>query len=335
MDYRTEAPEILRNFLIYHQTIKGHSAKTVEEYFFDLRTFFRYLKMEKNKMPYDTSLDTIDIMDIDLDFVKTIQLTDVYNYMNYLGTERSTRHNDPNATVGVKASTRARKVATIRTYFKYLTNKEKLLDQNPVQDLDSPRVQKSLPQYLNMDESVELLDSVEGRNQVRDYCILCLFLNCGLRIAELVGLDCTDIKEDQLRVLGKGNKERILFLNDACLDALNDWLVVRESKNLKNVNALFVTGRNTRITTAAVHKLVKKHISAAGLDSSKLSSHKLRHTAATLMLQSGVDVRTLQEVLGHENLNTTQIYTHVDNENLRNAANSNPLASKKKKKAAE
>lgn len=335
MDYRTEAPDILRNFLVYHQTIQGHSPKTVDEYFLDLRTFFRYLKMDKNRLPFDTALDTIDIMDIDLEFVKGIQLTDVYNYMNYLGTERSTQKNDPNASVGVKASTRARKVATIRTYFKYLTNKEKLLTQNPMQDLDSPRVQKSLPQYLNVTESVNLLDSVDGINQVRDYCILSLFLNCGLRISELVGLDCTDVKDEQLRVLGKGNKERILFLNEACLESLEEWIEVRESKNLKNVPALFVTGRNTRITSAAVHKLVKKHITAAGLDSSKLSSHKLRHTAATLMLQNGVDVRTLQEVLGHESLNTTQIYTHVDNENLRKAAESNPLAGKKKKKASE
>lgn len=335
MDYRQEAPDILRNFLVYHQTIQGHSKKTVDEYFLDLRTFFRYLKMDKNRLPLETPLDTIDIMDIDLEFIKTIQLTDVYNYMNYLGTERSTQHNNPTATVGVKASTRARKVSTIRSYFKYLTNKEKLLTQNPLQDLDSPRVQKSLPQYLNVTESVNLLDSVDGRNQVRDYCILSLFLNCGLRISELVGLDCTDIKEDQMRVLGKGNKERILFLNEACLDALEEWMEVRERKNLKNIPAIFVTGRNTRITSAAVHKLVKKHISAAGLDSTKLSSHKLRHTAATLMLQNGVDVRTLQEVLGHENLNTTQIYTHVDNDSLRKAAAANPLASKKKEKTTE
>jgi len=186
---------------------------------------------------------------------------------------------------------------------------------------------------LNLDESVNLLTSVDGVNQTRDYCILSLFLNCGLRISELVGLNVTDIRGEQLRVLGKGNKERMIFLNDACHQALDDWLVERSGMGLIDKNALFVTRQNhKRITTAAVHKLVKKHLTAAGLDSTQYSSHKLRHTAATLMLQNGVDVRTLQEVLGHDHLNTTQIYTHVDNEDLRTAARANPLGKVKKQK---
>lgn len=332
MDYRKESPEIIRNFLIYHHTILGHSKKTVDEYFLDLRTFFRYLILDKENLPQDSELESIDIMAVDLDFVKTVQLTDVYNYMHYLSNNRLQNAKDPNGARGLSAKTRARKVATIRTYFKYLTNKEKVLSENPIQDLDTPRVPSKLPHYLNLEESVDLLDAVDGKNQERDYCILCLFLNCGLRISELVGLDVTDVRDDQLRVLGKGNKERTLFLNSACSDAISNWLDVREGKNTKGSKALFITDRTRdRITTAAVHKMVKKNLSAAGLDSTQYSSHKLRHTAATLMLKNGVDVRTLQEVLGHENLNTTQIYTHVDNEDLRTAANANPLAKVKRK----
>jgi site-specific recombinase XerD len=207
-----------------------------------------------------------------------------------------------------------------------LTSKAKLLEQNPVQDLDSPRIKKALPKYLNLDESISLLESVDGKNSVRDFCILTLFLNCGLRISELVGLNVTDVRGDQLRILGKGNKERVLYLNESSQKALEDWMVERNTLTLVDQNALFVTLQNrSRITRAAVHKLVKKHLLAAGLDSTQYSAHKLRHTAATLMLQNGVDVRTLQEVLGHDHLNTTQIYTHVDSNDLRTAARANPL----------
>ncbi|MCI9169784.1 MAG: tyrosine recombinase XerC [Lawsonibacter sp.] len=322
MDYRTEAPPILRDFLVYHETIQGHSRKTVDEYYLDLRNFFRFLKQNKNLIPKDMPLDDVSIDDADLALVRDVTLTDIYSYMNYLSRDR-----------GLNNASRARKVATIRSFYKYLTNKAKLLDTNPVQDLDSPRLKKSLPKYLNLDESLELLDSVDGKNSTRDYCILTLFLNCGLRISELVSLNKTDVRVDQLRVLGKGNKERMLYLNDACQRALEDWLTERDTLTLVDQNALFVTLQNRRrISTAAVHKLVKKHLAAAGLDSSQYSSHKLRHTAATLMLQNGVDVRTLQEVLGHDHLNTTQIYTHVDNEDLRTAARANPLGRVKQRK---
>ena len=322
MDYRTEAPALLRDFLVYHETIQGHSRQTVDEYFLDLRNFFRYLKLEKNLVPRDTPFEQISIDDVDLSLVKQITLTDIYAFMNFLSRDRRLNN-----------ASRARKVATIRSFYKYLTNKAKLLDVNPVQDLDSPRLKKTLPKYLNLDESLELLDSVDGKNAVRDYCILTLFLNCGLRISELVGLNKTDVRGDQLRVLGKGNKERVLFLNEACQQALADWMTERDAMTLVDQNALFVTLQNRRrITTAAVHKLVKKHLAAAGLDSTQYSAHKLRHTAATLMLQNGVDVRTLQEVLGHDHLNTTQIYTHVDNEDLRTAARANPLSRTKQRK---
>jgi site-specific recombinase XerD len=315
MNYRTDAPPILRDFLVYHETIQGHSKRTVDEYFLDLRSFFRFLKKEKQLVAPDTPFEEISIDDADLDLVKDISLTDIYAYMNYLSRER-----------GLNADSRARKVATIRSFYKYLTSKAKLLEQNPVQDLDSPRIKKALPKYLNLDESISLLESVDGKNSVRDFCILTLFLNCGLRISELVGLNVTDVRGDQLRILGKGNKERVLYLNESSQKALEDWMVERNTLTLVDQNALFVTLQNrSRITRAAVHKLVKKHLLAAGLDSTQYSAHKLRHTAATLMLQNGVDVRTLQEVLGHDHLNTTQIYTHVDSNDLRTAARANPL----------
>ena len=322
MDYRTEAPPLLRDFLVYHETIQGHSRRTVDEYYLDLRNFFRFLKRDKKLVPDNVPMDQIPIDDVGIDLIRTVTLTDIYAYMNYLSRDRRLNN-----------ASRARKVATIRSFYKYLTNKAKLLDVNLVQDLDAPRLKKALPKYLDLDESLELLDHVEGKNAIRDYCILTLFLNCGLRISELVGLNKTDVRGDQLRVLGKGNKERVLFLNDACQRALADWMTERDTMTLVDQNALFVTLQNRRrITRAAVHKLVKKHLADAGLDSTQYSAHKLRHTAATLMLQNGVDVRTLQEVLGHDHLNTTQIYTHVDSDELRVAAKANPLASVRQRK---
>jgi site-specific recombinase XerD len=326
MDYRSEAPKILRDFLIYHETIKGHSRKTVDEYFLDLRNFFRYIKQSRNLASKSLALDEVSIDDVGLELVRSVTLTDIYDYMAYLSRARLKQANDPSKGVGLGAAARARKIATIRSFYKYLTNKAHLLDENPMQDLDSPRLKKTLPRYLDLDSSIHLLESVEGRNRERDYCILTLFLNCGLRISELVGLNLTDVHEDHLRVLGKGNKERVVFLNEACTASIRNYLNVRNLRGAIDKNALFLTGKGTRITTAGVHWLVKKHLSDAGLDSTRYSSHKLRHTAATLMLQNGVDVRTLQEVLGHEHLNTTQIYTHVDNEDLRVAARANPLS---------
>lgn len=322
MDYRTEAPPLIRDFLVYHETIQGHSRQTVDEYYLDLRSFARYLKQARDPSLRSVPMDHIPLDDVSLELFQSVTLTDVYSYMNFLTRDK-----------GLNAASRARKVATIRSFYKYLTNKAKLLTKNPVQDLDSPRQKKTLPKYLSLDESIDLLESVDGKNATRDFCILTLFLNCGLRISELVNLNVTDVRDNQLRVLGKGNKERILFLNDACVKAIQDWMIDRNALTLIDQNALFVTLQNRRrISVAAVHKLVKKHLADAGLDSTQYSAHKLRHTAATLMLQNGVDVRTLQEVLGHDHLNTTQIYTHVDNDDLRAAARANPLAGVKKRR---
>ena len=330
MDYRADSPEILRGFLFYHETIKGHSKKSIDEYFLDIRTFFRFLKIHKNLVPRDMPFEEISIADIGLDFVKSVTISDVYEYLAFLSRDRPKRGNSRSTDFGLSASSRARKIAVIRSYYKYLTLKANLLSENPVADLDSPRMKKSLPRFLSLDESVRLLDGVDGTNRERDFCILTIFLNCGLRISELAGLDLTDLHTDSIRVLGKGNKERIVFLNDACAAAINDYLTVRKNITAVDKKALFLSSRRTRISTSTIHSLVKKHLLAAGLDSTKYSSHKLRHTAATLMLKNGVDVRTLQELLGHEHLNTTQIYTHVENPSLRDAARRSPLSGYKK-----
>ena len=330
-DYRQEAPAVIRDFLSYHETIQGHSRKTIDEYYLDLRNFFRYIKLEKGLVPPKTPLDEISIDDVDLTLVRSVRLSDIYAYMSFLSRDRAKNAKNIQDGYGLQASTRARKAATIRSFYKYLTNKAKLLDENPVQELDAPKLKQTLPRYLTLDESIQLLDSVDGENAQRDYCILVLFLNCALRISELCALNLEDVRDDRLRVLGKGGKERVLYLNAACRSAIDDYLAVRPRNAGADARALFLTRRHTRVTKDGVHYMVKKRLTAAGLDSRKYSAHKLRHTAATLMLQNGVDVRTLQEVLGHEHLNTTQIYTHVSSESLRSAADANPLGSVKRR----
>lgn len=322
---------MLLDFLSYHETIKAHSQRTVDEYYLDMRNFFRYLKQQRDPALAGQPLDAIDIRDIDIEFISRITLTDIYSYLTYLSRDRVQHQNSENSNKGLNAASRARKLATIRSFFNYICNKRHLLEDNPCKDVDTPKQMKSLPRYLTLNESLSLLDAVDGPHRERDYCILTLFLNCGLRISELIGLDITDIHDDALRILGKGNKVRVVYLNQACKDALARYMAVRRPITGRDKNALFLSAQNQRISRSTVHALVKKHLSAAGLDSEKYSSHKLRHTAATLMLQNGVDVKAVQEVLGHEHLNTTEIYTHIDNEALRVAAKANPLSHVKMK----
>lgn len=323
---RSDAPQVLRDFLVYHETIRGHSKNTVDEYYLDLRTFFRYLKLSRGLVPRSTELEDISISDIDVPFISKVTLAEIYDFLAFLSRDRIKQPNSAEPEFGLTASSRARKIAAIRSFFKYMTVKAKLLEENPVQDLDSPKLPKTLPRYLTLEESQRLLSAVDGSNKERDYCILCIFLNCGLRISELVGMNVNDYRGDSLRVIGKGNKERTVYLNDACRAALDAWLEVRRNLVPARVSAMFLSNRRTRISVDSVQVMVKKYLKRAGLDASLYSTHKLRHTAATLMLQNGVDVRTLQEVLGHENLNTTQIYTHIDNAELRTAAAANPLS---------
>ena len=326
LDYRLDSPRILIDFLSYHETIKAHSQKTVDEYYLDLRNFFRYIKLTRYPDLRSLQLAEIDIRDVDIRLIRELTLTDIYGYMSYLSRDRVVHQNSRDQQRGLSAASRARKIATLRSFFNYLTNKVHLLSENPMKDMDSPKLQKTLPKYLTLTESIELLESVEGTNKERDYCILTLFLNCGLRISELIGINLSDIQDDALRIVGKGNKVRIVYLNDACQEALRRYRSVRRPIEGRDADALFLSSRDQRISKSSVHALVKKYLSLSGLDSSQYSSHKLRHTAATLMLQNGVDVKAVQEVLGHDHLNTTEIYTHIDNEALRIAAKANPLA---------
>ena len=310
-----EAPQILKEFLGYMETVKGKSEHTVEEYYLDLRTFFRYIKQSEHLVSEQTEFQDITISDVNIELIRTITLTKVYEYMNFLRTDRQN-----------KAASRSRKVSSLRTFFKYLTNKVNKLEVNPIEELETPKNKKALPKYLTLEQSLELLSKVEGPTAERDYCILTLFLNCGLRLSELVGLNLTDVYEDRIRVVGKGNKERIVYMGSSCKRAIDDYLSERNKICLSDNRALFGSRDGNRISVSAVHRLVKKHLLAAGLDATQFSAHKLRHTAATLMLSGGVDVKTLQEVLGHEHLNTTQIYTHIENTELKIAAEANPLS---------
>lgn len=318
-----DMPVILREFLTYHESIRGHSPKTSNEYYFDLRMFFRFLKIHRKLVKPTNDWESIDITDVDGEFIKSVTLSEVYAFLAYLSRQRTPKRTGVQTGGGLSASSRARKVAAIRSFFKYAANKAHIIDENPVLDLDSPRAKKALPRYLSEQESIRLLESIDGDYRERDYAIITLFLNCGLRISELQSINLGDIKEDTLRVLGKGNKERVLYLNDACIMAIREYLKVRP--NVAGEKALFLSRRLQRISVQSIHVLVKKHIGASGLDKDKYSSHKLRHTAATLMLGNGVDIRTLQEVLGHDHLNTTQIYTHIESAELRSAAKANPL----------
>lgn len=322
----SDCPIILREFLTYHETIKGQSKLTISEYYLDLRMFLRFIKLMRCEMPMNTPLDDIPIQDIDLIFLGSITTSDIFDFLSYLATDRVENPEIPNAERGVSASTRARKLSAIKSFYKYLTVRTKQLVENPVADLEYPKLRKSLPKYLTLEQSARLLSSVSGVNEKRDYAILMLFLNCGIRRSELVGLNITDVYEDRIRVIGKGNKERFVYFGSACKKAINAYMVERNKKVLTDNRALFGSRNGNRISVTAVHRLVEKALLQAGLDPTQFSAHKLRHTAATMMLSGGVDLKTVQEVLGHENLNTTQIYTHIESTELKIAAEANPLS---------
>lgn len=322
----SDCPQILREFLIYHENIKGQSPLTISEYYLDLRMFLRFIKLMRNDMPMSTELADIDIQDIDLDFIRGIDTSDVFDFLSYLANDRAIDPQSAAPEYGISPSARARKLSSIKSFYKYLTVRTKQLEENPVAELEYPKLRKSLPKYLTLEQSSALLQAVSGQNEKRDYAILMLFLNCGIRRSELVGLNLTDVYEDRIRVVGKGNKERFVYFGSACRKAIDAYLVEREQKVLTDNRALFGSRDGNRISVTAVHRLVKKALLQAGLDSTQFSAHKLRHTAATIMLSGGVDVKTVQEVLGHENLNTTQIYTHIENTELKIAAEANPLS---------
>jgi len=305
LDNIYDAPDILMEFLEYHSTIRGHSDKTVAGYYHDLKILFRFLKRRRRLVTRDVPFNEIDITDIDIDFIKTIRIEELYRYQSFSpeleNSERS-----------LSAASRCRRTSSVKSFFSYLTQKRHLLEHNVCQELDMPKRTASLPKYLEEEECERLLAACSGKYAYRDYCILMLFLSCGLRVSELVSLNTTDIYEDHLRVLGKGNKERVVFFAEGCREAIDDYLSVRDEEKISedDKKALFISRDNRRISTRGVQKMVDKTLKAAGLDSDRYSPHKLRHTAATLMLKNGVDTRALQEVLGHSNL-TTPRYTPI------------------------
>ena len=326
MQKYTDCPQILRDFLTYHENIKGQSPRTISEYYLDLRMFLRFIRLMRNDMPLNTPLEDIPIRDIDLKFVESISTSEIFDFLSYLANDRAINPDSPAPDYGIEPSARARKLSAIKSFYKYLTVRTKQLTENPVADLEYPKLRKSLPKYLTLSQSSALLQAVSGQNQKRDYAILMLFLNCGIRRSELVGLNLSDVYEDRIRVLGKGNKERFVYFGSACRKAIDAYLPIRHKQVLSDNRALFGSRDSNRISVTAVHRLVKKALLQAGLDATQYSAHKLRHTAATMMLSGGVDVKTVQEVLGHENLNTTQIYTHIENTELKIAAEANPLS---------
>ncbi|MBP3388882.1 MAG: tyrosine recombinase XerC [Clostridia bacterium] len=310
---------ILRDYFRYIEAIKGRSELTVEEYYLDLRTFFRFIKRQRGLAPDDLMDDEISIQDIDLELLRSITQMDILEFMAYSKNERQNTN-----------KTRARKTTSLRTFFRYLTDYTHQLEHNPTRNLETPKPKKSLPKYLSLEQSFELLNAVKGEFAQRDYCMLTLLLNCGLRRAELAALNLEDIRGDHtLRVRGKGNKERILYLNEACRQAIEAYRQVRPVDGVQDKHALFLSRLKKRITVQGVHYVVKNYLKEVP-GAENYSTHKLRHTAATLMYQhGGVDIRVLQAILGHENLGTTEIYTHLSGAQMQQAVESNPLANMK------
>jgi len=318
-------PEFLNSFLDYSITILNKSPNSVKEYNYDLNMFLKYMKIHF-KLTNEIDLSNINIKDFNIVTLKKITSDDILSFISYLALNKN-----------CKPTTRARKISTIRIFFAFLSQKAKLLDVNPAQNIETPKREKRMPKYLSLDDSKKLLNVTmddSDENKERDYAIITIFLNCGLRLSELVGIDIKniDFNEYKLTVIGKGNKERTIYLNRACLKALNDYINIRPKigakKDSKNSDkALFLSERLERISNRTVQHIVERELSKAGFDTRKFSVHKLRHTAATLMYQYGnVDIRALQELLGHESISTTEIYTHVNNEQVRDAIERNPLA---------
>lgn len=327
MDYVKDAPPALRDYLVYMETIMGRSRNTVNAYYYDLRTFFRFLLTKRGIAPSSAvdDFEKMPINQVDLALISSVTRSDILDFLLFAARDLPKYHRSNATSYGNDLTTRARKISALRGLYKYYCEKVRLIEDDPTKGLDTPKPKKALPKFLSLQESLDLLDAIDGDNRERDYCIITLFLNCGMRVSELVGINMNDIAEDRLRLLGKGNKERIVYLNQACINAIEAYLPHRITPKAGHKNALFISRFGQRMSVQTVKGLTKKYLLAAGLADKHCSVHKLRHTAATLMYQNGVDVRTLKEVLGHENLDTTMIYTHVVDQNLRDAANANPL----------
>ena len=320
---KSKHPKRVIEFLNYLENVKGKSLNTIKGYSVDLGLFFKFLKVYKgleNNIELE-KIEEVEISDLGDNFIKdNITLSDIYAFLAFL---EKVRNNS--------AYARARKVATLKSFFKFLNSKIKLIDENPTVELESPKINKRHPVYLTLDQSITVLNSMDksNKNYYRDYCILTLFLNCGMRLSELCNIEIEKIKGDTLTIIGKGNKERTVYLNEASIAAIENYLKNRNDSKAteKAKKYLFLSSKYRPINKRSVEILVKKHIENAGFKDQKYTPHKLRHTAATLMYKYGnVDIRSLQNILGHENISTTQIYTHVDDETLRKAVKTNPLA---------
>ncbi len=315
INYNDLCPSPLSDFLEYSIAIKGRADKTVSEYFLDLRTFYRFLVIRFKLSSDVDNFEEIDISPVTLDVIKKVKIMDLHSFIAYTDRQRKNTNR-----------TKARKMAAIRSYFKYLNSIVKLIPENPALDLETPKNSSRLPVALTLDESKNLLSSISGSNEKRDYAIIMLFLNCGLRLSELISIDIDKIKGDTLTVIGKGNKERTIYLNDVCVKAIEDYLEVRQDPKPGHEKALFISNRKTRFSQKGIQHMLDKYLTESGLSGKGYSPHKLRHTAATLMYQYGhVDIRALQEILGHESISTTQIYTHINKDLLRDAVKQNPL----------
>jgi len=313
----TEAPAFLKGFLMHKKVISNRSDLTVNEYALDLVNFFKFTRSHMTGIPEED----IDPDSLDMELAVSVKSEHIYEYMLHVSLEKKNG-----------AAARARKLVAIREFYKYLA-REKIIKTSPAQDISTPTVKQALPKYLTLEESLRLLECIHSdtnnENRLRDYAIVTLFLNCGMRLSELVGINLQSVNwEDRsLRVVGKGNKERTVYLNEACISALNAYLPIRASLESEDKNAMFISRNKKRISNKTVQWTVKKYLTLAGLGGRKLSTHKLRHTAATLMYSTGkVDVRVLKDILGHEQLNTTQIYTHVMDAQMKSAIDTNPLA---------
>lgn len=312
---------ILDDYLNYMRAARGRSEGTVKEYFYDIRQFLRYMRVRKEGLAVE-SLDEVDIDSVDADLLRKIEKADIYAYISYLDRERKNN-----------SRTKFRKISSVRSFFDYLTYKVDVLDKNPAENIDMPKMEKSLPVYLTLEESIRLLRSIQNFKQkniyrLRDYAIAMLFLNCGLRLSELASLNVKDLNKDRtLRIIGKGSKERLVYLNDNVERSIDAYLLARKAEGLADEEPLFLSMRKTRMSNRSIQHMLEKHLKNAGFDTRKYTVHKLRHTAATLMYQFGdEDLKSLQEILGHESISTTQIYTHVNLEDIRHTMNQNPLA---------
>ena len=316
-------PEFLNNYLVHIKIVQMLSERTIQEYYLDIRLFLKFIF--ENNHNTGKNIEDISIADMSENELKKITVSDIYNFIFYASDER---HNADRA--------RYRKISSLRSFFKYLEKVAHIIEKDPTKDLDVPVPKSSLPKFLSLNESLRLLEAAGNTDSRRDYCIITLFLNCGLRLSELVGINISDIDfyENRMRVPGKGNKERMIYLNNACIDALNKYLEVRRNNlKAKDEPALFISNQNKRISKRRVQQIVENTLKVVGLDGRGITTHKLRHTAATLMYQYGdADILTLKELLGHASISTTEIYTHLNNDNVRNAVESNPLAKIKNEK---